>query len=211
MQIDIQTLNKALGNIDLYLLDQLLKGRFNPSMKVLDAGCGEGRNLAYFIQNGYEVHGIDTNPAAIQMLRFVATSLSPTIDKNNFQVGSVEELPYESAYFDLVICSAVLHFAQNHDHFNAMFGALCRVAKPGAYLFIRTASSIGMEGKVEEIANGVFSLPDGSQRYLIHNDQIQTLPAQFGLEYIEPFKTVIVDGQRCMSTIICRKLVNTGL
>lgn len=205
MQIDIQTLNKALGNIDLYLLDQILKGRFDPSMKVLDAGCGEGRNLSYFIQNGYEVHGVDTNPSAIQMLKFVASSLNRAIDKHNFQVAPVEKLPYEGAYFDLVICNAVLHFAQNHDHFHAMFSELCRVAKPDAYIFIRTASSIGMEDKIKEIAHGVYHLPDGSHRYLIHRNQAETLTAQFGLAYIESFKTVVVDAMRSMSTLICRK------
>lgn len=205
MQIDIQTLNKALGNIDLYLLDQILKGRFDPSMKVLDAGCGEGRNLTYFIQNGYEVHGVDTNPSAIQMLRFVASSLNRAVDKNNFQVAPVEKLPYESASFDLVICNAVLHFAQSHDHFNAMLSELCRMAKPGACLFIRTASSIGMEDKIKEIADGVYSLPDGSQRYLIHSGHVETIPASFGLKYVEPFKTVVVEAMRAMSTLICIK------
>src|SRR5690606_35199761 len=145
MQMDIQTLNKALGHIDLYLLDQILKGRFDPSMKVLDAGCGEGRNLSYFIQNGYEVHGVDTNPSAIQMLKFVASSLNRASDRHDVQVAPVEALPWEGAYGDLVICNAGRHFAQSHDHFHAMFAALCRVAKPGGYIVIRTASSIGME------------------------------------------------------------------
>ncbi len=203
--MDFQILNKALGNIDLYLLDQILKGKFDPSMKVLDAGCGEGRNLTYFIQNGYEVHGVDTNPSAIQMLRFVASSLNRTIDKDNFQVASVEKLPYEPAYFDLIICNAVLHFAKNHDHFNAMFSELCRVAKPGAFVFIRTASSIGMEDQVQEIAHGVYHLPDGSQRYLIHRNQVEAITTNFGLEYIEPFKTVVVDALRSMSTLMCIK------
>ena len=203
--MDIQTLNKALGNIDLYLLDQILKGRFDPSMKVLDAGCGEGRNLAYFIQNGYDVHGVDTNTSAIQMLRFVASSLNRAIDKNNFQVAPVEKLLYETASFDLVICNAVLHFAQNHDHFNAMFSELCRVAKSGACIFIRTASSIGIEDHIQEVGDGVYHLPDGSQRYLIHQREVDAIPAHFGLKYAEPFKTVVVDALRSMSTLICIK------
>lgn len=206
MKIDIQTLNKALGNIDLYLLDQILKGRFNPAMRILDAGCGEGRNLTYFIQNGYDVYGIDINPSAIRMLQFVATSLNPVINKTNFQVGTVEQLSFEEGYFDVVICNAVLHFAKNHNHFKAMLLSLVNVLKPGGILFVRTASSIGIEDEAIATSNGCYDLPDGSNRYLIHKEQIETLPTEFGLTYIEPFKTVNVEGSRCMSTLVLKKV-----
>lgn len=206
MEMDIQTLNKALGNIDLYLLDQILKGAFNPAMKVLDAGCGEGRNLTYFLQNGYDVYGVDANPGAIRMLQFVATSLRPSIDKAHFKVGTVEDMPFEEAYFDLVVCNAVLHFARNHEHFKAMFSALVRVLKPGGILFVRTASSIGIEDKVVATNDGCYDLPDGSKRYLIHKAHIEKLPLEFGLEYIAPFKTVNVEDKRSMSVLVLKKL-----
>ena len=47
------------GGIDIYLFDQLLKGRFVPGMRILDAGCGSGRNLVYFLRSGYEVFAVD--------------------------------------------------------------------------------------------------------------------------------------------------------
>ena len=51
----IKELNHLLGNIDIYLLDQILKDRFKKSFKILDAGCGEGRNLIYFVRNGFKL------------------------------------------------------------------------------------------------------------------------------------------------------------
>ncbi len=204
--MEIQKLNKILGNIDLYLLDQLLKGRFDSSMKILDAGCGEGRNLVYFIQNNYNVAGIDSNPGAINMLQFVARSLNPATAKTQFIEGKIEAMPYPDEEFDVLICSAVLHFAENHGHFENMIKEICRVTKKQGMIFIRTASSIGIEDKLGESSNGVYDIPDGSRRYLIHRSHVDEIPAKYGLEYIEPFKTVNVADKRCMSNLILRKL-----
>ncbi len=204
--MEIQKLNKILGNIDLYLLDQLLKGRFNPSMKILDAGCGEGRNLVYFLQNNYDVAGIDSNPGAIQMLQFVARSLNPAIGKTQFIEGKIEAMPYQNDAFDLLICSAVLHFAEDHQHFESMLKEICRVTKRQGLIFIRTASSIGIEDKLGESSNGVYNIPDGSRRYLIHRSHVDKIPEKYNLEFIEPFKTVNVADKRCMSNLMLRKL-----
>jgi ubiquinone/menaquinone biosynthesis C-methylase UbiE len=204
--MNVQDLNKAFGNIDLYLLDQILKGRFSPSMKILDAGCGEGRNLMYFIQNNYDVSGIDCNPDAIRMLQFVARSSNPALSRDNFLVGNLEAMPYQSNEFDVVICSAVLHFAKSDLHFNKMLAEIVRVSKPGAIIFIRTASSIGIEDKIGVPDNGCYNLPDGSFRFLIHRSHMNEIPALYGLDYVEPFKTVNVADMRCMSNLVLKKL-----
>ena len=53
---------EQFGQIDIYLFDQLLRGRIALGMRVLDAGCGAGRNLVYFLREGYEVFGVDLDP-----------------------------------------------------------------------------------------------------------------------------------------------------
>ena len=74
-------MNKALleqfGHIDIYLFDQLLKGRLNGLTRVLDLGCGAGRNLVYFLQQGYEVFGIDQDADQIDRVRALATNFCP--------------------------------------------------------------------------------------------------------------------------------------
>ena len=60
---------EEFGEIDIYLFDQLLRGRIRPEMTVLDAGCGSGRNLVYLLRSGYEVMGVDEAPAAIDAVR----------------------------------------------------------------------------------------------------------------------------------------------
>ena len=58
-------LESIFGLIDIYLFDQLLKGRILPGSRVLDAGCGLGRNLIYLPREGYEVFCTDVDPDAI--------------------------------------------------------------------------------------------------------------------------------------------------
>ena len=42
----------TFGPIDIYLFDQILRKRIAPGMRVFDAGCGHGRNLVFFLNQG---------------------------------------------------------------------------------------------------------------------------------------------------------------
>ena len=142
------TLRDQFGQIDIYLFDQLLKGRISPGMRILDAGCGAGRNLVYFLREGYDVCAADADPAALESVRSLARILAPALPSSNFRVEAVERLSFEDACADLVISSAVLHFARDDEHFEAMLQGSWRVLKPGGLFFCRLASSIGMEHQV---------------------------------------------------------------
>ena len=54
-----EDLRSRFGEIDIYLFDQILKGRFDRRRKVMDAGVGDGRNLIYFLSQGFTCFGID--------------------------------------------------------------------------------------------------------------------------------------------------------
>ncbi|MCK5210932.1 MAG: class I SAM-dependent methyltransferase, partial [Cyclobacteriaceae bacterium] len=136
----IKELNHLLGNIDIYLLDQILKGRFQKHFKILDAGCGEGRNLIYFVRNGYKVYGIDKDEDSIQMLKYLIKSINKDYPLDRFTAGKVKDMPFANHEFDAIISSAVLHFAEDNDHFINMFSELDRVLKPEGILFVRMAT-----------------------------------------------------------------------
>jgi ubiquinone/menaquinone biosynthesis C-methylase UbiE len=203
MQSDIQQL---YGNIDIYLFDQLLKGTYDKCKKVLDAGCGGGRNLIYFLKNGYEVYGIDTNPNAISAVRQLSETLSHANSKENFVISSVENLPFDDNYFDLLISSAVLHFAKSPDHFHDMIHSMWRVLKPGGYLFARLASDIGIEMLVQNLGNGRYLLPDGSERFLVNQQLLLQYTESLNARLHEPIKTTNVQNLRCMTTWCLQKL-----
>jgi len=198
-------LKQLYGNIDIYLFDQLLKGTYDNCRKVLDAGCGSGRNLIYFLGNGYEVYGIDPNPAAIETVKILSQNLSPANALDNFQVAAAEDLPFDSDYFDLVISSAVLHFANNKEHFERMLRSMWRVLKPGGYLFSRLASDIGIESLVRSLGNGRYLLPDGSERFLVNEKLLLDYTESLDGHLHEPIKTTNVQNLRCMTTWCLQK------
>ena len=198
-------LQQQFGHIDIYLFDQLLRGRILCGMRVLDAACGGGRNLVYLLQAGFDVYATDGDPRAIDAVRRMSAQLAPALPPDNFRVEPVEQMTFADSFADVVISSAVLHFARDAAHFDAMLREMWRVLKPGGMLFCRLASSIGMEDRVRPIGSGRFSLPDGSERYLVDEAVLMNVTATLGGTLLDPLKTTIVQDQRCMTTWVVRK------
>jgi SAM-dependent methyltransferase len=201
----MRDLQGEFGQIDIYLFDQLLRGRIATGMRVLDAGCGFGRNLVYFLREGYDIFGVDTDPHAVEYTRRLAASIAPAISADNFRVETVEEMTFPDAFSDVVLSSAVLHFARSDDHFEAMLRGTWRVLKPGGLLFCRLASSIGMEHQVLRVAGRRFRLPDGSERYLVDETLLLRFTEELGGQLADPLKTTVVQNQRCMTTWVVRR------
>jgi len=199
-------LKQLYGNIDIYLFDQLLKGTYDNCTRILDAGCGGGRNLVYFLQNGFEVYGVDPNPGAVTAIKELAGVLAPGNPPNNFITATAENLPFENNYFDLVISSAVLHFADNEAHFDNMLQSMWRVLKPGGYFFARLASDIGIEKLLQPLGNNRYLLPDGSERYLVNEETLLKYTSALKGHLHEPIKTTNVQNLRCMTTWCLQKL-----
>jgi len=201
----VTDLSKEFGEIDIYLFDQLLRKRITPGMRILDAGCGFGRNLVYLLREGFEVFGADSDPRALDATSRLAASLAPALPADNFRLEPVEAMSFPDALADVVISSAVLHFAADDDHFRAMLEGTWRTLKPGGLLFFRLASSIGIEKEVQQIAGRRFLLPDGSERYLVDAALLLKLTEEFGGHLVDPLKTTVVHNQRSMTTWVVRK------
>lgn len=198
-------LQEKFGQIDIYLFDQMLRGRLSPEMRVMDAGCGNGRNLVYLLRQGYELYGADSNAAAITSLRALAAHLAPLLPPDNFHVEDLEAMSFPNGFADFVISSAVLHFARDDRHFQAMLKGAWQVLKPGGLLFCRLASSIGMERQMRRIEGRRFLLPDGSERYLVDEALLLEMTESLGGQLEDPLKTTVVQNQRCMTTWVVRK------
>lgn len=194
------------GPIDIYLFDQLLRGRLTPGMRVADAGCGSGRNLVYLLQSGFEVFGADADRGAIIAVRELAARLAPHLPPDNFRAEPLEQMTFPDAFADVVLSSAVLHFARDDEQFDAMLRASWRLLKPGGLFFCRLASTIGMEDRMRPLGGRRFLLPDGSERYLVDEPMLLALTRELGGALIDPLKTTVVQDQRCMTTWVARKL-----
>jgi SAM-dependent methyltransferase len=198
-------LQAQFGQIDIYLFDQLLRGRIAPGMRVLDAGAGSGRNLVYLLRAGYEVFATDSDRISIEAVRRLAAALAPALPASNFRVEPIEDMTFPDAFADVVLSSAVLHFAADDAHFAVMLRGSWRVLKPGGFLFARLASSIGMEQQVKRLAGRRHLLPDGTERYLVDEPLLTELTRDLGGELLDPLKTTVVQNQRSMTTWVVRK------
>ena len=198
-------LQELLGDVDVYLLDQLLRKRIEPGMSILDAGCGSGRNVHYLLRAGFEVCAVDRRAERLATFRARARELAPNWSDDNARVAELAALPFEDARFDVVLAIAVLHFATDTEEFRAGLDELWRVLAPGGLLFARLASSIGLEQRVEAFGSGRYRIPDGSVRFLVDQPMLLAETARLGATLLDPIKTVNVQDQRCMTTWVLRR------
>lgn len=193
-------LRNAFGDIDIYLFDQLLKGRLDGARTVLDAGCGAGRNLVYLLRNGFDVFGVDRERGAVDRVRRLAAELAPHLPADRFQVAEVDALPFDDGVMDVVLSSAVLHFAADQAHFDRMLREMWRVLRPGGLLWARLATDIGIESLVTPTVSGRHRLPDGSERFLMDQARLLARTESLGAVLAEPIKTTNVQNLRAMTT-----------
>lgn len=200
--MDLDTLKNEIEGIDIYLLDHILKGRYQKNAVILDAGCGNGRNIKWFYNNDYPVYGIDLNNKRLDKAKDQYVN-----QKDHFSIQNIKSLNFEDEKFDHIICIAILHFAESEEDFIAMLKELVRVLKPEGTIFIRTATIESLEDKIEKTSEGVYKLPDKTTRFLLTKELLQSIVTKFNLELVERFKYVNVDDLRAMATFILRKKV----
>jgi SAM-dependent methyltransferase len=197
------SIQKQFGQIDIYVFDQILRGNIESGMTVLEAGCGYGRNLVYLLREGCKVFALDRDADAIEHVRKLSASLEIGLPAENFQVGSIERMPFPDGFADVVICASVLHFAQDEDHFRTMLAELWRVLRSGGMLFCRLGSRIGMD--FERLQGNLFLLPDGAKWFLVDEEMLLDLTEELDAVLVDPLKTTIVQDHRCMTTWVLRK------
>ena len=197
------SIQEQFGQIDIYVFDQILRGNIAAGMRVVDAGCGYGRNLVYLLRAGCEVFAVDANPAGVEHVRALAAELAPGLPAENFRVGAIERMELPDGFADVVICNSVLHFARDEEQFLAMVEELWRVVRPGGLLFCRLGSRIGME--FEQVRRNIYRIGDGSEWFLVDEETLLGLTKELGGVMVDPLKTTIVQDYRCMTTWVLRK------
>jgi SAM-dependent methyltransferase len=194
---------EQFGQIDIYVFDQILRGNIAAGMRVLDAGCGRGRNLVHLLRQGCEIFALDADRDGVEYVRRLSASLGNNLPQENFQVGLIERMPFPDAFADVVLCNSVLHFARDDEHFRAMLSELWRVLRPGGMLFCRLGSRIGMD--FERVRGNKYVVGDGQEWFLVNEEMLMELRREMNAILVDPLKTTIVQNHRCMTTWVLRK------
>ena len=197
------TVQEQFGQIDIYVFDQILRGNIAAGMRVLDAGCGYGRNLVHLLREGCEVFAVDADVDGVEHVRQLSASLTTGLPAENFKVAQIEKMPFRDGFADVVICNSVLHFARDERHFRKLLTELWRVLRPGGMLFCRLGSRIGMD--FEQVRDNIFVVGDGSEWFLVDEEMLLGLTEEMNAVLVDPLKTTIVQDFRCMTTWVTRK------
>ena len=174
-------LREALGQTDIHLIDQFMKGRFEAARSVLDAGAGRGRNLRLF----EGIRRVAVDPDSERM-----GDLPSDVEQH---VGRVQDFDW-APEFDVVLSCAVLHFAADATEFEAMLRACWSAVAPGGILFIRTAA-----------VGGDFTVGEGVTPFCVSEADCAGWTERLGAEWVEPLRTSVVAGGRSMTTWVLRK------
>lgn len=149
------TVEKIDGEYQISLSDVMTNslGVFNDKKynKILDLGCGNGRNSLFFAQHGFEVFASDISNKSIGILKNkVYRKKITNINIYNF---SFEDILFENDFFDAVVCTSVLDHAQLKD-IKKGIGEIYRVLKPKGCLIFDMPSkedlSYGLVKAIEE-------------------------------------------------------------
>ncbi len=208
MGTPLDNLADQFGGIDVYLFDQIQRGLIPSGCRVLDAGCGGGRNLVWLLQHGYDVHAIDRDEAMLSRTRRRATEFGRPDGESHFRVECVEDCSFEDGSFDYVICNAVLHFARDRAHFDAMTARIAALLRPGGTAFCRLGTNITLQDKLvaaPEAGADWQRFPDGQALFLLGMPDLLDRTEALGADLADPLKTVNVQHRRCMTNWVWRK------
>jgi ubiquinone/menaquinone biosynthesis C-methylase UbiE len=110
------------------------EGRFIPMMgnvkgkKILDLGCGTGRNAIFLAKKGAEVYGIDFSD---EMIAEIRKKIKKEMVKIKLKKQDItKRLPYDSNSFDIVVSDFVFNHIKN---LKPLLNEIARVLKPGGF------------------------------------------------------------------------------
>ena len=194
-----------LGNTDVYLVDQILKGRFDCFETVLDVGCGSGRNLQWFAKNNFSITCLDRSAQVLDVAKNNLMGWNSELHSNRFIENGAAEFQLHPEKFDLIICNAVLHFSKNKEEFLNIINNMWDHLSRNGILFIRLGTSISVEEKIKELGEQWYHLPDGSERFLVSEQEIKDIVSSLKAIMLDPIKTTNVQNLRAMTTLCLKK------
>ena len=170
------------------------------SGKILDAGCGWGRDVNYFVQNGFNAHGIDKaqKPLNYGIKEYPIEDINERLKKMD-----VTELDFKDQTFDGIWCNSLIHFYPPENMVEPV-SELSRVLKDKGILYISFKLS-----ETGELESSIREENDGSKikRYLMPPEKIQKLLKKQDLEIIREHSEIERDKfEHPVWNIFCRKI-----
>ena len=163
------------SNFAVTILSELESGKH-----ILDLGCGNGRDSIYFLQNGFQVMGIDASDTAIERL----TRITAGSERAEFICGDfVNDSRIYSRKYDYVYSRFTLH-AITASQQNELLRNITGVMKSDGKIFIEARTlRDDLYGKGENAGDNAF-IYDGHYRRFIDPEELADIMKSIGYKII---------------------------
>ena len=165
--------DSAVRSLDIF--------RSNKLNRILIPGFGYGRNARIFIENGFDVTGIEISESAIGLAR--ANGMNCIIHH-----GPVTSMPFDDNLYDGIFCYALIHLLNKKERKSFLKSCFNQLKDNGLMIFVVASTETSMFGTGKKLSNNRFKMSDGLNVYFYDNQSISREFSPYGLIYYEPIE-----------------------
>jgi SAM-dependent methyltransferase len=142
--------------------------QFSPGTRILDVGCGAGRDMLWLENRGFSCVGLEYSPALAELARR-HTGLSVIVD-------DFESFDFHEMYMDaLLLVGALVHVP--YERFQLILSRILRALKPQGHVLLTVKQGLGVQ-----------TIPDGRVFYLWPKADLMPIFEDCGLICVEYFE-----------------------
>jgi len=171
--------------------------------KILIPGVGYGRNARIFVENGFELNGIEISETAIALARESGLSF-------RIHHGSVVDMPFDEEVYDGIFCYALLHLLNRKDRRKFLSDCYNQVREDGLMIFTVVSKAYAkLYGNGRFISKDRFRIQSGLDVFFYDADSLVKEFGQFGMiefvEIEEPVKHMPAEEPMKFWRVTCQK------
>jgi SAM-dependent methyltransferase len=152
--------------------------------KVLDIGCGYGRDTLYLARNGMEAMGIDTSEEGIRLAIELADKWEADA---HFIHADVLSYPFEPESYDMVIMAHAHHLLLAEDRIKLLQNIQNVLKKGGRVIDMVHSRSDQKYGEGEELEEGTWQLQGKSMHFFSREEMLEAY-REFKIDYLEEWR-----------------------
>lgn len=187
--------DSAINAMDLF--------KSNKINKILIPGCGYGRNVRIFYENGFKVTGIEISKSAIEIAK--TTGLNCT-----FHHGSVTSMPFDNELYDGVFCYALVHLLNKPERLKFIESCYSQLKAGGLMMFVVASKEMSLYGSGKLLSKDRYEISKGVKVFFYDSESVSKEFSSFGMveckEVEEPIKYMEGYEPLKLIQVTCKKV-----
>jgi SAM-dependent methyltransferase len=169
---------------------------------ILIPGIGYGRNAKLFIDNGFNVKGIEISKSAIELARLNGINCI-------IHYGSVMSMPFDNEKYEGIFCYALIHLLNRRERRNFLKSCYNQLNERGLMIFVVASKENSLFGNGKYISKDRYEIAKGLKVFFYDSDSVLKEFSDFGIidckDIEEPVKFIEGAEPAKLKILICRK------